>query len=264
MVERRQFLQWLGTASAVAGAYSLGLVPGEYASAETAPEGGQAERQWCMVIDLKKCEGCETDDNGPGCIAACQREHFVPDGQQWMKVHKKNGAGGGTYFQPSPCMQCENAPCEKVCPVKATYHNPEGIVLIDHDRCIGCRFCIAACPYDARHFNWTQPEVPPEAFFAEYSPEYPVPQKKGTAIKCMFCAHHLRKGKLPACVQGCPMNAIYMGDLVSDMASNGAEVVQLSTLLAEGNATREKEKLGTRPRVFYLPGHGQEFGRAPR
>lgn len=162
---------------------------------------------------------------------------------------------------PRPCMQCENAPCVNVCPVGASYHSPEGIVLVDHDRCIGCRLCMAACPYGARSFNWEQPENPPGATFATYRPEYPVPHRVGTVEKCMLCAHEVGAGKLPACVSGCPMSAIYLGDLVTDVATNGKEVVTLSRFLAENGGFRLKEELGTRPRVWYLPGHGQEFGR---
>jgi molybdopterin-containing oxidoreductase family iron-sulfur binding subunit len=110
--------------------------------------------QWCMVIDLRKCEGCVTIDEPPQCTQACIAMHFVPDGQKWIEVYKVGQSGGGSYYMPTPCYQCENAPCVKVCPVKATYHNDEGIVLIDHDRCIGCRLCMGACPYQRRFFNW--------------------------------------------------------------------------------------------------------------
>jgi molybdopterin-containing oxidoreductase family iron-sulfur binding subunit len=122
---------------------------------------------------------------------------------------------------------------------------------------------MAACPYQRRFFNWATPEVPPEASFAQYSPEYPVPAKKGTVIKCMFCAHYLADGKLPACVRGCPMKALYMGDLNENLVTNGVEALELSKLLDENNAYRYKEELGTQPRVWYLPGHGQRFGRKP-
>ncbi len=220
-------------------------------------------RAWCMVIDLKKCEGCVTIDAPPQCTQACTMMHFVPKGQQWIEVYEVELPGGGTYFLPTPCYQCENAPCVNVCPVAATYHDKDGIVLIDHKRCIGCRMCMAACPYQRRFFNWSTPELPPEAALAEYSPLYPVPAVKGTVIKCMFCAHFLRDGKLPYCVTGCPMKALYMGDLNEDIASNGVEVVNLSQFLAENNAYRYKEELGTQPRVWYLPGHGQDFGRKP-
>lgn len=221
----------------------------------------KSARQWTMVIDLRKCEGCITQGKAPQCTEACNKEHSVPGGQEWIKVFRVESQGNGSYFLPRPCMQCENAPCLNVCPVGATYRNGEGVILIDHERCIGCRLCMAACPYGARSFNWDQPQNPPGAAFAEYSPEYPVPHRKGTVEKCMLCAHRTKDGKLPACAEACPMNAIYFGDLVEDIATNGKEVVKLSRFLAENNAFRLKEELGTRPRVWYIPGHGQEYGR---
>lgn len=218
-------------------------------------------RAWCMVIDLKKCEGCVTLDTPPHCTQACIIGHYAPKGQQWIEVYQIDLHGGGSYFLPTPCYQCENAPCVNVCPVAATYHDRDGIVLIDHHRCIGCRLCMAACPYQRRFFNWGTPQLPPEAALAEYSPIYPVPAVTGTVIKCMFCAHLLPHGRLPFCVAACPMKALYMGDLNEDIASNGAEVVRLSKFLSENDAYRYKAELGTQPRVWYLPGHGQSFGR---
>jgi molybdopterin-containing oxidoreductase family iron-sulfur binding subunit len=213
-----------------------------------------------MVFDLRKCEGCVTQGTAPQCVEGCNAEHFVPKGQEWIKVFQVEGPAGHPYFLPRPCMQCENAPCLNVCPVGATYRDAEGVVLINHEKCIGCRLCMAACPYGARSFNWTQPENPAGAIFARYSPEYPVPHRQGTAEKCMLCAHRTKDGKLPACAESCPMGAIYLGDLVQDVATNGKDVVKLSTFLAENSAFRYKEELGTRPRVWYIPGHGQDYG----
>ncbi|MCL5986885.1 MAG: 4Fe-4S dicluster domain-containing protein [Actinobacteria bacterium] len=224
--------------------------------------GDKTLSQWCMVIDLRKCEGCVTIDKPPQCTESCIATHFVPNGQQWIEVYTLKQQGGGIYFMPTPCYQCENAPCVNVCPVEATYHNEEGIVLIDHYRCIGCRLCMAACPYHRRFFNWGTPDLPPEAAFAKYSPDYPVPAKRGTVIKCMFCSHFLKAGQLPACVAGCPMKALYIGDLSKNMASNGVEVVELSRFIDANNAFRYKEELGTQPRVWYIPGYGQLSGRS--
>ena len=221
------------------------------------------KRAWTMIVDLKKCEGCVTIDTPPQCTQACTAGHYVPNGQEWIQVYEVDLPGGGTYFMPTPCFHCENAPCVNVCPVAATYHNKEGIVLIDQRRCIGCRMCMAACPYQRRFFNWGTPELPPEAAFVEYSPELQIPAIKGTVMKCDFCPGMMRRGKLPMCVTGCPMRALYMGDLNEDIASNGREVVQMSKFLDENNAYRYKEELGTQPRVWYLPGHGQDFGRGP-
>jgi dimethyl sulfoxide reductase iron-sulfur subunit len=272
-VSRRKFIIGAGgaaAAAALAGGFGLPLVgrAGGQDGDDSGGAGGDGnltstghKRQWVMVIDLRKCEGCVTIDEPPQCAEACIKGHFVPDGQQWIEVFEEKLPGGGSYFMPAPCMQCQNAPCTKVCPVGATYHNDEGIVLINHERCIGCRMCMAACLYQRRFFNWGEPKVPAEAYFAEYSPEYPVPARKGTVIKCMMCAHLTSQGKLPHCVEGCPMNAIYLGDLVEDVATNGEDIVVLSKFLSDNGAYRYKEKMGTEPRVYYIRGHGQEFDR---
>lgn len=264
-LSRRDFIKRsLGVAGLAAiTAYPLVsvLTPGKSQADNSGSAPPGKARSWCMVIDLKKCEGCVTIGAPPQCTQACINGHFAPKGQQWIQVYEVGLAGGGSYFMPTPCYQCENAPCVNVCPVAATYQTKEGIVLVDHQRCIGCRFCMAACPYQRRFFNWGTPEVPPEAALAQYSPEYPVPAVKGTVIKCMFCAHFLHNGKLPYCVAGCPMKALYIGDLNQNVATNGGEVVELSRFLSENDAFRYKENLGTQPRVWYLPGHGQEFGR---
>lgn len=256
-LSRRQMLKGAGALVAT-GVVSSRL----WGSGTSQPVASKPTRGWAMVIDLRKCDGCVTVDEPPACAEACNAAHFVPEGQEWMRVFTTENEGGGTSFLPRPCMQCENAPCVNVCPVGASYHNDEGIVLVDHERCIGCRLCMAACPYGARSFNWTQPENPPGATFANYSPEYPVPHRVGTVEKCMLCAHEVKDGKLPACAAACPMNAIYLGDLMEDLATNGEEIVKLSRFLSENNAFRLKEELGTRPRVWYVPGHGQEYGRA--
>lgn len=219
-------------------------------------------RAWCMVIDLKRCDGCTGLDLPPQCTQACTAMHYVPKGQQWIQVFKTELPGGGSFFQPTPCMHCENAPCVNVCPVAATYQTKEGIVLIDQRRCIGCRMCLAACPYQRRFFNWGKPEQPPEVDSIAYTPEREVPAMRGTAMKCGFCAHLMHQDTPPACVTGCPRKVLYMGDLTTDIASNGKEVVKLSKFLRDNDAYRLKEDLGTQPKVWYLPGHGQEFGRA--
>ncbi|MEE8420137.1 MAG: 4Fe-4S dicluster domain-containing protein [Dehalococcoidales bacterium] len=266
-VTRRDFIKRSAGAVGLMAALSSPLVlviqKARATSEATVDTPARKKRAWTMIVDLKKCEGCVTIDTPPQCTQACIQGHYTPKDQEWIQVYEVDLPGGGTYFMPTPCYQCENAPCVNVCPVAATYHDQDGIVLIDHNRCIGCRMCMAACPYQRRFFNWSTPELPPEAALAEYSPLYPVPAVKGTVIKCMFCAHFLRDGKLPYCVTGCPMKALYMGDLNEDIASNGREVVQMSKFLDENNAYRYKEELGTQPRVWYLPGHGQDFGRGP-
>jgi molybdopterin-containing oxidoreductase family iron-sulfur binding subunit len=262
-VSRRHLLKLIGVAGVTP--IAAKLMPSLLAqlsnpSSTSDQEEPKRIRQWVLVFDLRKCEGCVTTDKAPQCIEGCNAEHFVPQGQEWIRVFEMEGPGGHNYFLPRPCMQCENPPCVNVCPVEATYMTEEGVVLINHERCIGCRMCMAACPYAARVFNWEQPENPPEATFASYSPEYPVPHQQGTVEKCMLCAHRTKDGKLPACAEACPMYAIYLGDLTEDIATNGKEVVKLSHFLANNNAFRLKEELGTRPRVWYIPGHGQDSG----
>ena len=266
-ITRREFIKRSAGAAGLVAALSSPLVP-VIKRARASNDGVEdtptrKKRAWTMVVDLKKCEGCVTIDTPPQCTQACIQGHYAPKGQEWIQVYEVELPGGGTYFMPTPCFQCENAPCVNVCPVAATYHDEDGVVLIDHNRCIGCRMCMAACPYQRRFFNWSTPELPPEAALAEYSPHYPVPAVKGTVIKCMFCAHFLRDGKLPYCVSGCPMKALYMGDLNEDVATNGVDLVVLSKFLDKNDAYRHKEELGTQPRVWYLPGHGQAFGRKP-
>lgn len=122
---------------------------------------------------------------------------------------------------------------------------------------------MAACPYDRRFFNWGEPPVPPEALLADYSPDHQVPATKGTVMKCDMCPDMARAGALPYCAQACPNDAIYYGDLEEDIATNGRELVSISRFLSENLAYRLKEHLGTKPRVYYIPGHGEAVGRDP-
>ncbi len=247
---RRTFVKALigATAGAAATAPPVARLMAAWA-AQDHPSHATRSRRWVMVIDLAACDGCKK------CTAACQREHFVPFEQEWIKVLEMNNNEYETYHFPRPCMQCENAPCVKVCPVGATYHNEEGIVLVDHNKCIGCRFCMAACPYGVRSFNWTEPPHSPREQFMQYSPEFPVPHRKGTVEKCMFCAHRTEMGRLPTCVEACAAAehfALYFGDANENLVTNGQEVVKLTDLLATGHGYRYKEELGTHPRVYYL------------
>jgi molybdopterin-containing oxidoreductase family iron-sulfur binding subunit len=220
-------------------------------------------RQWTMIIDLRNCDGCQSNGTPPQCTTACIEGHYSPEPMEWIEVFEGDLAGGGTQFIPTPCQQCENPPCLKVCPVGATFSTPEGTVLIDQDRCIGCRICMAACPYDRRFFNWGDPPVPPESLLADYSPDTQVPGQRGTVMKCDFCPDMVRDGTLPFCVQACPNDAIWYGDLEEDIATNGRSIVRASAFLSDNDAYRLKEHLGTEPRVFYVPGHGELVGRDP-
>lgn len=265
-ISRRDLLKGIGLAGiGTALLPVIDKVPGWKTRAFAQPSSGEKiTKQWVMLIDLKKCEGCQTIGKAPECTRACNEAHFVPEGQEWIQVTKIESKSGGSHWMPFPCMQCQNAPCVKVCPVGASYHNEQGIVLIDHKRCIGCRLCMAACPYQRRFFNWKTQEAPAGAILADQSPEYPVPAVRGTVSKCMFCAHNAMMGKLPVCIKGCPMGAIYFGDKERDVVTNGLQVLALTKTLAENGGFRYNEELGTEPRVYYLPGYGQEFGRDSR
>lgn len=221
-------------------------------------------RQWGMIIDLRRCDGCQSQETAPKCTLACIEGHLAPEPMEWIEVYEAELAEGATQFLPTPCQQCENPPCVNVCPVAATFSTPEGVVLIDQNRCIGCRMCMAACPYDRRFFNWGTAPIPPEALLADYSPEHQIPAQRGTVMKCDFCVDLVRVGSLPQCVQACPQGAIYYGDLEEDIATNGHEMVGFTDHMASNNVFRLKDDLGTQPRVHYIPGHGEDVGRDPR
>ncbi len=244
---RREFLQkGVLAGGAVLGGYLL-YGPSIQGIVSPTPDAGKPSRnrRWTMLIDLRRCDGCGK------CTEACIVEHSVPVEQEWMKVYALTDNGGGFYL-PRPCMHCENAPCIKVCPVGATFRSKDGLVLIDETRCIGCRYCMAACPYDARYFNWSEPDAGDD-LLPGTSPRGHEDHTRGIVEKCTFCAHRTDEGRLPACVEGCPMRAIYFGDANEDFLSNGSEVIRLSTVLATQQAFRWKEELGTEPRVYYLP-----------
>jgi len=217
---------------------------------------------WGMVIDLDRCTGCQA------CVMACKAENNVP------AVGNKEATKGRTIswmqlltetdeehheekvrFIPRPCLQCDDPPCTKVCPVYATYRNPEGIVAQIYGRCIGCRFCMAACPYNAKFFNWYtyQKEQPGQ------NPDVSL-RPKGVVEKCTFCHHRLQKARErahaenreiqpgeynTACADACPAQAIIFGDL----ADPGSEV---SKLARSPRAFKLQEELGTKPKVIYL------------
>jgi Fe-S-cluster-containing dehydrogenase component len=216
---------------------------------------GVPGRKWIMVIDLAACDGCGT------CTKACSKMHFVPPDREWLPVMKMQDAPEtAPYFFPKPCFHCDNPPCTKVCPVDATFKRQDGVVLIDNERCIGCRFCMAACPYSTRHFNWGHPDEPAESIAGGYSPEKGNPRRIGTVEKCDFCPDMAEQGMLPGCVSACPMGVIYYGDENEDAVTNGlGTTVRLSTLLEERAAYRFMEELGTKPRVYYLPPKNRKF-----
>lgn len=211
------------------------------------------QRRWGMVIDTRKCVGCHA------CTVGCVMENKLSPGVVYRPVIDQEV---GEYpnvarkFLPRPCMQCENPPCTEACPVGATYKRGDGVVVIDYDACIGCRYCISACPYQARTFDfgeyWTEtaPSQSPVDHLAsfEYGRQWAREGEKspiGNARKCTFCIHRVDQGMLPACVTTCIGRATYFGDL-NDPKS------LVSETLAAGNVVRLKEELGTEPKVYYL------------
>ncbi len=245
MTGRRNFLKVL--AAAAAGAAGLRLA----ARSEASGPVGTSKHRWGMVIDQEKCIGCGQ------CTLACRAHNDVNPEISWNKVLLDGTLGERTIYLPRPCMHCEDAPCVQVCPVKASYHRADGIVMMNYDLCIGCRYCQAACPFGARSFNW-------EAFTAPNPsvPEWGYPEvprrPRGVVEKCSFCYQRIDRGleqgltpgehadATPACVVVCPVRARLFGDL-NDPQS------EVSLLLGSRASFRLKEDLGVAPRVYYLP-----------
>ena len=257
-IGRRRFLG--GALAGGAGVLALGTLGERLAGgSQTVPaassgvSAGRTTHQWAMVIDLRLCNGCKQ------CTTACQTAHYLQADQTWIDVFTMTNAAGETYFMPRPCMMCEDPPCVPVCPVSANFRTSEGLTLVDQSRCIGTRICMNACPYQARYFNWGAVRPAPRQPFPQ-EPAWPVPQVEGTVGKCIFCAAMLPAGKLPECVADCPMGVLYLGDLETDVAVNGlGTTAKLSDLLAQNDAVKFKESYGTNPRVYYIPGHGQDL-----
>ncbi len=208
---------------------------------------GLSNRKFCMVIDLARCT------NARKCVEACQEGHLLPKDHEWMKLYLlQDDYHTSKYWLPRPCFHCDKPMCVSVCPVGATYKRADGIVLVDNQRCIGCKFCMTGCPYSARVFNWKDPEVEvPEGHV--YDPETNIPAVEGTVGKCVFCADNLRKNELPRCVTACPMGVIFFGDILEDTVTNGIETVRFSKLMVDRAGYRYREELGTLPSVYYLP-----------
>ncbi len=205
-------------------------------------------RKFVMVVDLAKC------NNARKCITACQKMHHLPEETEWLQVKLlMDSPDAAPYWFPKTCFHCDNPPCVKVCPVDATFKRQDGLVLIDNERCIGCKFCMAACPYSTRVFNWDEPEQPEEIAGLTFSPETSVPSQIGTVEKCDFCPDMTREGLLPDCVTACPNGVFYYGDQNEDVVSNGTDVVRFSDLITDRAGYRYMEELGTEPRVWYLP-----------
>mgnify|MGYP003676268348 CR=1 FL=1 len=218
---------------------------------------GMPNRKFVMVVDLARCK------NALKCQSACNKNHYITGDNAWIKVYKMQEAKDtAPYFMPTTCQHCDKPACVTVCPVDATFKRKDGLVLIDNERCIGCRFCMAACPYSVRVFNWSEPdqgEITVNMDMANanheyYSPDYAgMPSLKGTIDKCDFCPHQIKNNELPHCVSVCPNNVFYFGDKYEDTVSNRDEIVRLSQLLKDRNGYRLMDGLGTQPSVYYLP-----------
>lgn len=268
-ITRRQFMMMMtGLGMSVAGAAALSkvdalrdLIEQELAVElpEISGEGGHAiasgsKHRWGMVINLQKCIGCEY------CVYACQAVNDVEDAMRW-NVHLVDRTETGNVFHMTrPCLHCQDAPCVSVCPVEATFVRDDGIVIMDYDRCIGCRYCEVACPYGARSFNWEAREGPSgyQAVWGEAEVER---RSRGVIEKCTFCVHRIDRGlsqglipgvdraATPACVNICPVEARIFGDL-NDPNS------RISQAIAHNPTFRLREDLGTEPNVYYIPPEG--------
>ncbi len=217
--------------------------------------------QFAYALDLSRCVGCRR------CVYACVAENNQSRDPQIhyitvLEMDKRHGVDlehANAYYQPDQvpreghfyfpvaCQQCDHSPCERVCPVGATWKEPDGVVVIDYDWCIGCRYCMAACPYGARHFNWTTPSIPKD----EINPNTHIlgnrPRMKGVVEKCHWCLQRTRNGRYPACVEVCPVGARKFGNLL-DPDSEIRRVIESKRVFVF------KEDLDTSPKFFYFYG----------
>jgi molybdopterin-containing oxidoreductase family iron-sulfur binding subunit len=241
---RRVFLRLAGTAAAGAAA------GGALGCRDAAPGRGRL----AIAIDLRRCH---EQGDCRACIDACHRAHNVPGIQDpahevkwvWKEPFERAFAVEEPETIAAPyrgrpvlvlCNHCDNPPCVRVCPTQATWRRPNGLVAIDEHRCIGCRYCVAACPYGSRSFNW----VDPRPLVATPMSDYPT-RTRGVVEKCSLCEERLAAGRLPACVDACPAKAMLFGDL-SDPSS------EIRRALRERYSVRRKPELGTRPQVYYI------------
>jgi Fe-S-cluster-containing dehydrogenase component len=210
-----------------------------------------SQYHWVMVINLDTCIGCEY------CLRSCSAVNDVEPPRPWNIVVEEETSGGQPFYFSRPCLQCQHAPCVEVCPVGATYHRDDGLIIMDYDRCIGCRYCEVACPYDARKFNWQKPDFENPYVPTWGIPEVP-PRPRGVVEKCTFCVHRIDKGlaeglmpgedpeATPACVNACPVGARVFGNF-KDPESD------VSKLIENNPTIRLREELGTEPSVYYIP-----------
>jgi molybdopterin-containing oxidoreductase family iron-sulfur binding subunit len=151
----------------------------------------------------------------------------------------------GKYYMPVQCQQCRQPPCTKVCPVQATWQEKDGLVVVDYNWCIGCRYCMAACPYEARRFNYRKPTLEPSAVNPNQSYLSNRIRPKGVVEKCTFCLHRTRAGRYPACLEVCPTGARVFGNLLDPKS-------EISYILQNKRVYVLKEDVGTQPRFYYF------------
>lgn len=259
LLSRREFMTLLigGGASMVLAATlaePLANFARDIAARQPADHGGDSNYHWVMVIDLSTCIGCDY------CVWACQATNDTADEMRWNVRIEDETPLGQTFHITRPCLHCRNAPCVEVCPVAATYHRPDGLVVMDYEKCIGCRYCQTACPYGARSFNWNE-----RSDVNTRAPEWGTPEvprrARGVVEKCTFCIHRIDAGlaaglmpgvdeaATPACVTVCPVNARFFGNL-NDPDSAVARIINSRPTI------RLREDLGTEPNVYYLPPEG--------
>jgi molybdopterin-containing oxidoreductase family iron-sulfur binding subunit len=216
---------------------------------------------FAYALDLSRCIGCRR------CVYGCVEENNQSRDPQihWIKVLEMEKEKGiniegseiyynpdvvpeeGHFYMPVQCHQCRNAPCTKVCPVQATWKEEDGIVVIDYNWCIGCRYCMAACPYGARHFNWGEPNIPSEEMNPKTHYLGNRPRFAGVVEKCTFCIQRTRNGRYPACVEVCPVGARKFGDLTDPDG-------EIRYIIENKRVYIFKEELNTRPKFFYFFG----------
>jgi molybdopterin-containing oxidoreductase family iron-sulfur binding subunit len=193
-LSRRDFIKYASLAGG--GALIVKLIRGGSvspldavnATAGNAAKDAQSKHKWAMVIDQSKCIGCNY------CTYACKAANDIPGDAQWNTVSVEGTTSKGPAYLPRPCMHCENAPCVEVCPVGATYHRADGLIEMDYKKCIGCRYCEVACPYNARVFNWQDPTKLVNAYVPKWGqPEIPR-RPRGVVEKCTFCAQRIDRG----------------------------------------------------------------------
>jgi molybdopterin-containing oxidoreductase family iron-sulfur binding subunit len=213
---------------------------------------------FAYALDLSRCIGCRR------CVYACVQENNQSRRPQieWIRVLRfEDGtlnfeesdhyyeAGmmpiDGDYTMPIQSQQCENPPCVKVCPTKATWKEPDGIIVVDYNWCIGCRYCMAACPYWARRFNFADPEIPKEELNPNLHYLGNRPRARGIVEKCTFCVQRSRKGRYPACVEACPVGARKFGNILDSES-------EISQVIKNQRVFRLKEDLNTVPKFYYF------------